>query len=179
MLIHPIYLLDLAVLGTTVTVLAFDVRESLLAVGLRGFRMLHFFENRFVLFTIFPPFNSFNFRYHLWRMIGWAIWTNRFQLAVLSYFCLVWLFIIAFLVYFIEAPYNDGFKTVANSLWFTLVTFTTVGYGDVAPLSTPGKIITGIGMIVGVSIFALPGGVIGAGIALKVRVDTDQIHLNT
>lgn len=48
MLIHPIYILDLLVLGTTITVLAFDVRESLLAVGLRGFRMLHFFENRFL-----------------------------------------------------------------------------------------------------------------------------------
>lgn len=110
-------------------------------------------------------------------MIGWVIWTNRFQLAVLSYFCLVWLFIIAFLVYFIEAPYNDGFKTVANSLWFTLVTFTTVGYGDVAPLSTPGKIITGIGMIVGVSIFALPGGVIGAGLALKVCWHTVSMNV--
>lgn len=110
----------------------------------------------------------FKTRYHLWRIIGHVVWAQRFQLAVVTYFFIVWLFIVAFMIYFIEAPYNPQFSTVANSLWFTMVTFTTVGYGDVAPISTPGKIITSIGMIVGVSIFALPGGVIGAGLALRV-----------
>lgn len=98
------------------------------------------------------------------------MWTQRFQLAMVVYFCIVWLFIIGLLMFFIEAPYNDQFSTVANSLWFTLVTCTTVGYGDVAPISTPGKIVTSIGMLIGVSLFAMPGGVIGAGLALKVII---------
>ena len=109
-------------------------------------------------------------RYHLWKMLGSVMWEQRFQLAVVIYFCLVWLFIIAFLVYFIEAPSNSEFTTVANTMWFTLVTFTTVGYGDVVPISTPGKIVTSLGMIIGVSIFAMPGGIVGAGLALKVHI---------
>src|SRR5699024_2667210 len=48
MQIQPVFLMDLFVLASNITVLAFDLHKNLLSVGFQGFRMLHFFENRFV-----------------------------------------------------------------------------------------------------------------------------------
>ncbi|OTF78147.1 hypothetical protein BLA29_010159, partial [Euroglyphus maynei] len=50
-----------------------------------------------------------------------------------------------------------------------MITLSTVGYGDTYPITTTGKIVTAIAVIVGLSVFSLPGGIIGAGLALKVE----------
>ena len=73
----------------------------------------------------------------MWRLLWKAIWSERFQLAVACYFCIVMLFGFGFLMYFIEQPYNHEFNTVANSVWWAVVTFTTVGYGNAAPCTCP------------------------------------------
>ena len=57
-------------------------------------------------------------------------------------------FLFAYLVRIFELPYlrqtqgDIQFKSYFNSIWFTVITLTTIGYGDVSPGSTPGKVIT-------------------------------------
>lgn len=113
----PWYWLDIAVIAITITCMVYDARESILSVLLRGFRILHFFE----------------IRYQLWRLFSSAIWIQRFQLMVCLYLCLVILFIIGFIIYYVEVKHNPNINTVAEAIWFMLVTFTTVGYGDIVP----------------------------------------------
>ncbi|OTF75433.1 Invertebrate potassium voltage-gated channel KQT-like protein, partial [Euroglyphus maynei] len=151
MLINPLYIIDMAVIGVTIADVAMDCVWLPLAAGLRGFRMIWFLQNRFVMIRL------------LWK----AIWSERFQLMVSIYYCAVWVFSFGFLMYFIEQPFNSYFNTVANSVWWAVVTFTTVGYGNAAPITTAGKIVTAFAMILGVWLFGLPAGIVGAALALK------------
>ncbi|KAH9418721.1 Potassium voltage-gated channel sub KQT member 4 [Dermatophagoides pteronyssinus] len=151
MLINPLYIIDMLVIGVTIADVAMDCVWLPLAAGLRGFRMIWFLQNRFVMIRL------------LWK----AIWSERFQLMVSIYYCAVWVFSFGFLMYFIEQPFNDYFNTVANSVWWAVVTFTTVGYGNAAPITTAGKIVTAFAMILGVWLFGLPAGIVGAALALK------------
>lgn len=47
-------------------------------------------------------------------------------------------------------------------MWWAVVTLTTIGYGDVYPITIPGKIIAGISVIFGIGMIALPGGIIAS-----------------
>lgn len=150
---NPMYLIDLAVIAATITALVIDSRKNVLSVLLRGFRMLQFFETR----------------YQLWKLFTAAVWLQRFQLLVCLYLCLVILFLGAFLIYYLEVGHNQDIETVASAVWFMLTTFTTVGYGDIVPVTLSGKVVTGVFMLMGTAIFCLPGGVIGASLALKLN----------
>lgn len=63
------------------------------------------------------------------------------------------LFIVGNIVWFVERGNNPNFPTnyipgIGNGMWFAVVTFTTVGYGDITPVTRWGKVVTGIWMIV-------------------------------
>ncbi|MES3037689.1 MAG: ion channel [Bdellovibrionota bacterium] len=56
-------------------------------------------------------------------------------------------------LYFIEKDHNPNIQTLLDTLWWAVSTVTTVGYGDVSPITTMGKIIGIILMIVGTALF--------------------------
>lgn len=62
----------------------------------------------------------------------------------------------SFLVYICEKNYNDRYITFADSLWWGVITLTTVGYGDVTPQTWPGKMVGALCALMGISFFALP-----------------------
>jgi len=53
-----------------------------------------------------------------------------------------------------------AFGTIPDAMWWAIATLTTVGYGDVVPITTLGRIVAGITMIVGLGLFALPVGIV-------------------
>ena len=63
----------------------------------------------------------------------------------------------------------DEFSSIPASLWWTIVTITTTGYGDKAPLSLAGRILAGGIMISGIGLFALWAGILAAGFAQELR----------
>jgi voltage-gated potassium channel len=65
------------------------------------------------------------------------------------------------LLYVIEGPGN-GFTDIPTSVYWAIVTITTVGYGDVAPLTTAGRAVSAAGMLLGYAIIAVPTGIITA-----------------
>jgi len=70
------------------------------------------------------------------------------------------------LAYYFEASSNDPAKTIttlAESLYWCVVTITTVGYGDLAPVTTAGKGLSMCLSLMGVLMFALPAGILGSG----------------
>ena len=73
-------------------------------------------------------------------------------------------------------PPNPHFETFADSLWWGLVTLTTIGYGDKVPSTAQGKVIASFFAVLGISFFALPAGILGTGFALKVQEQHRQKH---
>jgi voltage-gated potassium channel len=69
--------------------------------------------------------------------------------------------IVGTLMYLVEGPEN-GFVSIPISLYWTIVTLTTVGYGDLTPLTGLGKVISSFVMILGYGIIAVPTGIVTA-----------------
>lgn len=69
-------------------------------------------------------------------------------------------FIFAVTVFLFEKGKNDDFQSIGDALWWVVVTFTTIGYGDKVPITVGGQITATIGMLVGVGILASILGII-------------------
>ena len=76
--------------------------------------------------------------------------------------------ILGSLLYLIEGEEN-GFTSIPQSVYWAIVTVTTVGYGDLAPATVMGKILASIAMLTGYSIIAVPTGIISVEISKAVR----------
>jgi voltage-gated potassium channel len=63
---------------------------------------------------------------------------------------------------------NDGFGSIPVAIYWACVTITTVGYGDVAPVTPLGRFMASVVMLIGYSIIAVPTGILSAEIGLKV-----------
>jgi len=63
----------------------------------------------------------------------------------------------------------DAFGSIPDALWWAMATLTTVGYGDVVPITAAGKIVAGCVMILGLAFYAIPIGIIASGF-------TDEVH---
>lgn len=65
-------------------------------------------------------------------------------------FSSILIFSISFLVYHFESPTNDNFGSYGDALWWAVVTTTTVGYGDIFPITTAGRFLASILMFTGI-----------------------------
>ena len=73
-------------------------------------------------------------------------------------------------IHFLEQDIQpEYFGSIPRAAWWAVSTLTTVGYGDVVPISTAGKIFGGIMMIIGLGMFALPIGIIATGFAQEIN----------
>ena len=73
-------------------------------------------------------------------------------------------------IYFTEnSTQPDKFPDIPSSMWWAVITLTTVGYGDVFPVTTVGKFITAIIAVLGVGMVALPAGILGAGFVEEIQ----------
>jgi len=67
--------------------------------------------------------------------------------------------ILGSVLYLVEGEEN-GFTSIPQSIYWAIVTITTVGYGDIAPATVPGKILASVAMLTGYSIIAVPTGIL-------------------
>ena len=65
-------------------------------------------------------------------------------------------------IYLVEADADSGFTSIPRSIYWAIVTLTTVGYGDIAPKTEIGQFIAAIVMILGYSVIAVPTGIVSA-----------------
>ena len=72
------------------------------------------------------------------------------------------------LMYVVEGAEN-GFSSIPKSIYWTIVTITTVGYGDIVPQTVIGQIIASIAMLTGYSIIAVPTGILTAELAQEMQ----------
>lgn len=96
-----------------------------------------------------------------------ALKNSRHKIAVFIGTVLTIVVIMGSAMYLIEGPEN-GFTNIPESIYWAIVTLTTVGYGDIAPVTFSGKVLASFIMILGFSIIAVPTGII--------TVEMSQIH---
>ncbi|SDJ03662.1 MULTISPECIES: cyclic nucleotide-gated ion channel [Bradyrhizobium] len=92
-------------------------------------------------------------------------------LSVLVIFLMV-LFLASVAVYFFEREVQPGtFGSVPAALWWAVATLTTTGYGDVVPITLPGRLVAALVMICGLGVFGLWTGILATGFAAETRRD--------
>jgi len=90
-----------------------------------------------------------------------ALLRARRKILVFLFSVLTLIVIFGALMFVIEGP-EHGFNSIPQSIYWAIVTITTVGYGDIAPQTPLGQFVAGIAMISGYAIIAVPTGIIGA-----------------
>ncbi|MEZ4908878.1 MAG: ion transporter [Saprospiraceae bacterium] len=103
-----------------------------------------------------------------------AMKASRHKISVFLMAVVTLVIIMGTLMYLIEYNQDSGFDSIPKSVYWAIVTLTTVGYGDVAPVTPFGQFIASIIMILGYGIIAVPTGIVGAEIS-KNRV----VHTST
>lgn len=93
-----------------------------------------------------------------------AINASRTKIIVFIYFVFVISILLGAVMYVVE-PRDSGFTSIPTSIYWCIVTLTTVGYGDIAPVTALGKIIASFIMILGYGIIAVPTGIVTAELA--------------
>ncbi len=83
--------------------------------------------------------------------------------------------LIGTLMYVIEGP-ESGFSSIPIRIYWAVVTITTVGYGDVTPVTPFGRLVAALVMLLGYSIIALPTGIVGAKFQQMQRLQTTLVH---
>ena len=92
-----------------------------------------------------------------------AIYLIKEELILFLFLTLMLLFLAAVGIYFFENEAQpDKFCSIFHSLWWAVATLTTVGYGDVYPITIGGKIFTFLILMLGLGIIAIPSGLIAS-----------------
>tara|TARA_B100000953_G_C17923152_1_gene391396 strand:- start:227 stop:781 length:555 start_codon:yes stop_codon:yes gene_type:complete len=90
-----------------------------------------------------------------------ALRSSRPKIIVFLFSVLILVVVLGTLMYIIEGSYGTiGFNNIPNSIYWAVVTLTTVGYGTVTPITVFGKIVASFIMILGYGIIAVPTGIV-------------------
>ncbi len=90
-----------------------------------------------------------------------ALKASRAKIFVFVFFVLIVSVLLGTIMYLVEGP-EHGFNSIPHSVYWTIVTLTTVGYGDISPETGLGQLIATFIMIVGYGIIAVPTGIVSA-----------------
>jgi voltage-gated potassium channel len=104
-----------------------------------------------------------------------ALKASRIKISVFLFSVIVLTIILGTIMYLVEGPVN-GFTSIPRSMYWAIVTLTTVGYGDIAPQTPFGQFIASLVMILGYGIIAVPTGIVTAEIT---KTDVHKSTINT
>jgi voltage-gated potassium channel len=93
-----------------------------------------------------------------------ALWASRSKIAVFLAFVVIVVVIFGAAMHLIEGP-DNGFTSIPQSMYWAIVTMTTVGYGDIAPQTPLGKALAATIMILGYTMIIVPTGIVTAELA--------------
>lgn len=94
-------------------------------------------------------------------VLGRALISSRHKITVFFLFLLILVFILGSIMYLVEGE-AGGFTSIPRSIYWAIVTLTTVGFGDITPTTVLGQAIASVVMLLGYSIIAIPTGIVGA-----------------
>lgn len=130
------------------------------------------------IFRLMALFRMFKIARYLHALnIFKRVLVERKEQLVLSFlFILFILVVISFIMFYVEnGAQPDKFSSIPATMWWGIATLTTVGYGDIVPITNAGKFLGGIFAIAGVGLLALPAGILSSGFFELLHVDKDSI----
>ncbi|UYW01859.1 ion transporter [Flavobacterium agricola] len=130
--------------------LSFFIPTSKVLIVFRSLRLLRLFA----ILDLMPVLGQ---QYHL----KLALKASRNKILVFVYFIIVLSIVLGTLMYLVEGP-EHGYKDIPTSIYWCIVTMTTVGYGDISPHTALGQAIASFIMIMGYGIIAVPTGIVTA-----------------
>ncbi len=148
-------IIDLLALIPSFLAILFPAANSLLV--LRALRLLRIFR----IFKLTHFLSEMQF-------LKAAIKSSVKKISIFMLVVLSIVIILGSVMYLVEGRQN-GFNTIPDSVYWSIVTITTVGYGDITPVTTLGKFIASIMMFIGYGIIAVPTGILTTEMALAAR----------
>ena len=98
------------------------------------------------------------------RTLGAVIKMKKEELLITIFTVFILLIIASSLMFYLEREVQpEAFSSIPAAFWWGVATLTTVGYGDIYPITVLGKILGAIVSLLGIGLFALPAGIIGSG----------------
>ena len=112
------------------------------------------------------------------RTLSRVVYAKRGELLTVLLVLSVLLLIASSLMFFAEnGAQPDKFSNIPQAMWWSVITLTTVGYGDVFPVTVMGRLLASVIAIVGIGLFALPAGILGSGFVEEIRRSGDTIRV--
>jgi len=138
---------------------------DLLAIApyiLMGFDLNNSFVRALRLLRVFRLFRMRKYA-HFLHTLREIIQDKKEEFGVLFVYTLIILVMLAFVIYGIEHDAQpDVFSNIPQTLWWAVATLTTVGYGDMYPITAEGKFITAVISLLGIGFVAIPGGILAS-----------------
>lgn len=104
------------------------------------------------------------------HLINAVLRERREQIFLTVMFIIFLLVILSTVMYFVEKDAQpEKFSSIPATMWWGIETLTTVGYGDMIPITPLGRFLGGIFAILGIGIFALPAGILSSGLTEHLR----------
>ena len=104
------------------------------------------------------------------QTFGRVILTKRAELITTVLLLVLLLILASSLVYLAEHEAQpEIFSSIPHAMWWSIITLTTVGYGDVYPVTVTGKVLASIIAVLGIGMFALPTGILGAAFVEEIQ----------
>jgi voltage-gated potassium channel len=100
---------------------------------------------------------------------------TKTHLIITLFIAFILLLISSTLMYYVENEAQpDKFSSIGHSLWWAVATLTTVGYGDIYPVTALGKLLSAIIALIGIGFIALPTGIISSAFIEKIQEEKEQ-----
>ncbi|MCO6480446.1 MAG: ion transporter [Phaeodactylibacter sp.] len=138
----------LAILPTYISLFIYGTQYLLVIRGLRLLRVFRIFKLGHFLAEA--------------DTIVKALRASRAKITVFLTFVLLLVIVIGSVMYLVEGGQNEGFSSIPRAIYWTIVTLTTVGYGDITPVTELGQFLSAFIMILGYAIIAVPTGIVSA-----------------
>ena len=136
-------------------------------IDLRSIRILR-------LLRLFRAFKLFRYSLAIKRFHR-ALIIAKEELILFSVSAIMLLFFSAVGIYYFEnSAQPDSFSSIFQSMWWAIVTLTTVGYGDVYPITSGGKIFTFFVLMVGLGIVAVPTGLVASALTTAREFEKEE-----
>ncbi|MCX8130447.1 MAG: ion transporter [Clostridia bacterium] len=96
--------------------------------------------------------------------------SKKEELTVILFIISIALFVSSSIMYFVENDAQpDKFSSIFSAMWWGIATLTTVGYGDIYPITAIGKILGSVIALLGIGMFALPAGMLASAFAEEIQ----------
>ena len=138
-----------------------------------GFRILKVFR-LFRTLRVFRVFKAIRYSKSI-KMILEVFKTQRKPLMTVGLLAVGYVLVSALVIFNVEP---DSFKNFFEAVYWATVSLTTMGYGDIYPISTLGRIVTMVSSIFGIAIIALPAGIITAGFMEQLNSKEESDNVN-